>query len=186
MTGLDLGTLRVVPLSSAHDRAEFACGNPALDTYFRKQASQDVKRRLAAPFVALTPDDRIIGFYTLATASIRLAALPPELARKLPHYPAIPAVLLGRLAVDQTMQGLGVGAHLLADALFRAVRSEISAYAMVVDPIDDAARRFYEGFGFLPLLDDGDRLYRRLAEVAALLKPPAEPALPPPSCPPRC
>lgn len=172
MTAVDLGALRIVPLSSAHDRTGFTCGAPALDAYFRKQASQDAKRRLAAPFVALTPDDRIAGFYTLATAGVRLATLPPELTRKLPHYPVIPAVLLGRLAVDRTMQGRGVGAHLLADALFRAVRSEISAYAMVVDPVDDAARRFYQGFGFLPLLDDGDRLYRRLAEVAALFQQP--------------
>lgn len=170
---LDLGTLRIVPLSSAHDRAGFTSGNPVLDTYLRKQASQDAKRRLAASFVALAPNDTIIGFYTLATASIRLAALPAELTRKLPYYPDIPAVLLGRLAVDRTVQGQGIGAHLLADALFRTVRSEIAAYAMVVDPADDAAQRFYTGFGFLPLLDDGGRLYRRLAEVAAVLRQPA-------------
>jgi GNAT superfamily N-acetyltransferase len=76
----------------------------------------------------------------------------------LPHYPSVPAVLLGRLAVDQTMQGHGLGRYLLADAPLRAVRGGIMAYGFVVDPIDEASRHFYEREGFLPLHDAGGRL----------------------------
>jgi len=164
---LDLDTVRIVPLQSLHDRTGFACGQPQLDRYLHQQISQDAKRRLAAPFVAVNAAGKVLGFYTLAAASIRLAALPAEFMRRLPHYPSVPAVLLGRLAVDQTMQGQGLGRHLLADALLRAVRSEIMAYGFVVDPIDEASRHFYEREGFLPLNDEAGRLYRRLAEIAA-------------------
>ncbi len=164
---LDFRALRITPLQPSHDRTGFTCGQPQLDRYFQQQISQDVKRRIAAPFVATDADGKIFGFYTLASAGIRLAALPPDITRRLPHYPSIPAVLLGRLAVEQTMQGQGLGRHLLADALLRAVRSEIMAYAFVVDPIDESSRRFYAREGFLPLHDEAGRLYRRLAEIAA-------------------
>jgi GNAT superfamily N-acetyltransferase len=162
----DFSSLRIDPLQSSHDRTGFSCGQPQLDRYFHQQINQDAKRRLAAPFVATDEAGKVVGFYTLAAESIRLAALPAEITRRLPHYPAVPAVLLGRLAVDRTMQGQGLGRYLLADALLRAVRSEIMAYGFVVDPIDQASRRFYEREGFLPLLDAGGRLYRRLAEIA--------------------
>jgi GNAT superfamily N-acetyltransferase len=149
----DFSSLRIGPLHSGHDRTGFSCGQPQLDRYFHQQISQDAKRRLTAPFVATNEASKVVGFYTLAAESIRLAALPPEITRRLPHYPAVPAVLLGRLAVDRTMHGQGLGRYLLADALLRAVRSEIMAYGFVVDPIDEASRRFYEREGFLPLLD---------------------------------
>ena len=85
---------------------------------------------------------------------------PANITRKLPRYPLVPATLLGRLAVDQNYQGRGYGRFLLADALFRAVRSEIASFAVVVDAKDEAARRFYERESFLPFPDQPLRLFR--------------------------
>jgi ribosomal protein S18 acetylase RimI-like enzyme len=72
-----------------------------------------------------------------------LADLLAATAKKLPRYPTVPAVRMGRLAVDQPFKGQGLGAALLADALDRAARSEIAAHALVVDAKDEAAAAFY-------------------------------------------
>lgn len=108
---------RVVVLESGHDRTAFDSGSDALDHYFRQQVSQDIRRRVTACFVALTPEARIAGFYTLASASLLLADLPAPLRKKLPRYLTVPAVRMGRLAVDRTYRSQGLGSALLADAL---------------------------------------------------------------------
>lgn len=107
----------IEPLSGAQDRSRFVSGSEALDRYFREQASQDVKRRVATCFVAVGRDDKdVAGYYTLAASSVALGAFSPEIAKKLPRYPVVPAVLLGRLAVARHHQGKGLGGILLADA----------------------------------------------------------------------
>jgi GNAT superfamily N-acetyltransferase len=163
------GRFRVTPLDPAADRSAFACGVAPLDRYFRTQVSQDIKRRVTACFTALDGSDRIAGFYTLASASIRLADLPEDLARKLPRYPTVPAVRMGRLAVDQAFHGTGLGAALLADALRRAATAEIAAYALVVDAKDEAAARFYAHHGFIRAADSPLLLFLPLATVKGLL-----------------
>lgn len=161
---------RIEPLGSQHGRAEFSCGVPALDRYVRSQAGQDARKRVAAPFVLLSPEGTIAGYYTLSAFSIRLAELPAEMARKLPRYPVVPATLLGRLAVDLRYRGRGYGRLLLADALFRSVRSDIASFAIVVDAKDDDARRFYERESFLPFPDYPLKLFRPLADIAELFR----------------
>jgi GNAT superfamily N-acetyltransferase len=156
---------RVVPLDSGHDRVLFNSSSEPLDRYFREQVTQDVRRRVAACFVALSEERRIAGFYTLASASLLLADLPVSLGKKLPRYPTVPAVRLGRLAVDQTFKGQGLGGALLADALDRAARSEIAAYAMLVDAKDESAAAFYQHHGFIPLPDTPLILFLPLATV---------------------
>jgi ribosomal protein S18 acetylase RimI-like enzyme len=141
---------RIEPLSSGHDRKEFACGSDALDRYIRTKVSQDVRRRLATCFVAVEEgSDAVAGFYTLAATSLVLADLPESQAMKLPRYPAIPAILLGRMGVATAAQGQGLGSALLSDAIRRTDESKIGAYALVVDAKDDAAKAFYEHFGFI-------------------------------------
>ncbi|MDB5440432.1 MAG: GCN5-related N-acetyltransferase [Caulobacteraceae bacterium] len=163
-----LADLRVEPLGPQHDRAAFFSGALPLDRYFKTQAGQDARRNLAAPFVLLLPDGTIAGYYTLAATGIRLAEMPASVTRRLPAYPLIPAILLGRLAVGLDYRGAGYGRFLLADALHRALRSEIGAFAVVVDAKDDTARRFYEREAFLPLRDQPLKLYRPMADIAAL------------------
>ena len=164
---VDLRTLIVEPLGN-HDRAAFTCGVDALDRYLREGAGQDARRRIAAPFVAVAPDGAVFGFYTLSATSVVLADLPPDLVRRLPRYPSLPATLLGRLATDVRARGRGLGRFLLADALHRAVRSEIASFAVIVDAKDEAARDFYLREGFLPLPESPRRLVRRMADVSAL------------------
>jgi GNAT superfamily N-acetyltransferase len=152
-------SFRVEPLSGDHDRSQFRSGSHALDRYFREQASQDIKRRIATCFVAVdvTAGD-VAGYYTLTATGVALNALPPETARKLPRYPVVPAALLGRLAVASHYQGQGLGGILLADALMRAARAELGIFAMLVDAKDEAAQRFYEHYGFTPLPGETRRL----------------------------
>jgi GNAT superfamily N-acetyltransferase len=162
--------VRIVPLDPAWDRRAFHSGSAPLDRYFHQQVTQDIRRRVTACFVARTdPDQRMVGYYTLASASIALGDLPADLARRLPRYPTVPAVRLGRLAVDQAFQGHGLGGVLLADALARACRADIAAYALVVDAKDAAAAAFYQHHGLLPLLHQPLTLFVPLATVQPLL-----------------
>lgn len=158
---MDERPLVVEPLGPHHDRSSFACGEPALDAYLRRQAAQDVRRRVAQVFVAVgeTPD-RIDGYYTLSAASFAKDDLPPELAKRLPHYP-VPAAVLGRLAVDRARQGTGLGEALLLDAIRRVLRASASlaVYALIVDAKNERARAFYERYGFRPFPDTPRRLF---------------------------
>ncbi len=156
---------RLALLDASHDRSGFDSGSPALDRYFKEQVTQDVRRRVASCFVALTEDQRIAGFYTLASASVPLTELTPEAIKKLPRYRAVPTVRMGRLAVDQSFKGQGLGGALLGDALTRAARSEIAAYALVVDAKDGPAAAFYRHHGFIALPDTPLTLFLPLATL---------------------
>lgn len=159
----------VEALNALHNRSDFECGVEALDRYLKQQASQDMRRRIAALFVLVDLDiSRIAGYYTLAATAIRLAELPMEISKKLPKYPLVPATLLGRLAVDQSYQGQGVGSFLLMDALRRSFNSEIASMAVVVDAKDDKARDFYEHHQFITFPDQSQRLYLPMTTIAKL------------------
>ncbi len=125
---------------------------------------------MAAPFVLVLPDETIVGYYTLSSTSVQLGELPEQTVRKLPRYPLVPATLLGRLAVDRRHQGKGYGRFLLADALHRAVRSEIASFAVIVDAKDDNARKFYERESFLPFREQPMKLFRPTADIEQLFK----------------
>lgn len=158
---------RLAPLDAVHNRAAFNSGTPLLDHYLHTQVTQDIRRRVTACFVALSDAHRIAGYYTLASASLLLADLPAQTAKKLPRYPTVPTVRLGRLAVDQAFKGRGLGGALLADALERAARSEIAAYALLVDAKDTAASAFYRHHGFIALPDSPTTLFLPFASAFA-------------------
>lgn len=162
----------IEPLGRHHNCAAFSCGRDVLDHYLKRQAGQDARRHVAAPFVLVERDEGItvLGYYTLSAFSVNLGDLPEETAKKLPHYPAVPSTLLGRLAVDQRCRGQGAGEFLLMDALYRACQqsSEIAAAAFVVDAMDEEAWRFYRYFDFIPFPERRDRLFLPMNTVAAL------------------
>ena len=160
---------RLASLDVAHERIAFNSGSEPLDRYLREQVSQDIRRRVAACFVALADGQRIAGYYTLASASLLLADLPASTGKKLPRYPTVPAVRMGRLAVDQEFNGQGLGGALLADALDRAARSEIAAYALVVDAKGETAAAFYRHHGFIALPSSPLTLFLPLATALALV-----------------
>ena len=160
--------LIIEPLGTRHDRAAFSCGLPELDRYLARQASQDVRRRIARVFVCTAGEtDAVLGFYTLSALSIDLASLPDQLSRKLPRHP-VPCALIGRLAVDRSAQGRGLGRMLLADAIKRTVAAgqTVAMHVLIVDAANDHAKRFYQTFGFAPLTDDPMRLFLPLGHAA--------------------
>ncbi len=159
---------QVIPLEAIHNRAIFNCGSEPLDIYFRQQVTQDIRRRVTACFVALTSEQAVAGYYTLASTSVPLTGLPARTAKKLPRYPLVPAVRMGRLAIDERFKGQGLGGALLADALHRAFVSDIAAYAMLVDAKDDEAAAFYRHHGFIPLLDTPLSLFLPLATASGI------------------
>lgn len=157
---------KLASLDAALDRTVFNSDSEPLNRYLREQVTQDIRRRVAACFVALTVDEqRIAGYYTLASTSILLADLPAATGKKLPRYPTVPAVRMGRLAVDREFKGQGLGAALLADALHRAGRAEIAAFAMAVDAMDESAVAFYRYHGFIALPDSPRTFFLPLASI---------------------
>ena len=160
----------IEPLSDAHDRVAFDSGIAALDRYFASQATQDLRRRIAACFVAVERDTKtVVGYYTIATSSVPLTDIAAATARKLPRYPLVPAVRIGRLAVAISQRGKGLGAGLLIDGIARSIRADIMAFAVVVDAKDDAAVAFYKHHGFIAFASAPMSLYLPLAEAAKQL-----------------
>jgi len=153
----------VAPLSAVHGRNDFESDSQPLNLYLREQATQDIRRRVAACFVAVTDDQRIAGYYTLASASLLLNELPASTGKRLPRYPSVPAVRMGRLAVDKEFTGMGLGGALLADAIDRAKRSEIAAFALMVDAKDNSSADFYRHHGFISLPNSPLTLFLPLA-----------------------
>ncbi|MDP2935479.1 MAG: GNAT family N-acetyltransferase [Dehalococcoidia bacterium] len=162
---------RSEPLNRHHDRASFSCGVEVLDRYFQHQAGQDQRRGLAALYVLIdATTGALVGYHTLSTFSVFPKSLPAELTARLPRYETLPAILVGRLAVDRRYRGQGLGQLLLLDALARclAISHDIGALVVVVEAKDDAARAFYEHHGFLPFADHEHRLYMPIATIAKL------------------
>ncbi len=159
---LALAPENVCALEKSHDRKSFDCGNESLNRYLREQARQDAEKRVAAPFVLTQPDSSVVlGFYTLSASIIPVAELPPELMKRLPRYGQLPVTLLGRLAVDRSVGGQGVGEFLLVDALRRSLEAaqHIGAMAVVVDAKDEQAASFYRHFDFQPFQQTPLRLF---------------------------
>lgn len=149
---------QILPIQKEHDRSIFACGHELFDNYLKRQARQDVSRDLSACFVLIGDNRVVYGYYTLSASSISRHVFPDNLKNKLPpSYHDLPTVLLGRLAIDERLQGQGFGAVLLMDALSRVARiaTELGTLALLVDPIDDAAKAFYGRFGFIHLPGSG-------------------------------
>jgi ribosomal protein S18 acetylase RimI-like enzyme len=147
-----------------HERSLFRCGEDALDRYFQTQVTQDIRRRIANCFVAVeTVTSHIAAYYTVSAASIPLLDLPPDETKRLPRYPTVPAVRIGRLAVGRGFQGGGLGAALLADAATRALEADAAAFTMVVEAKNDQAVALYQRFGFRILASQPRTLFLPLA-----------------------
>lgn len=143
-------------LDKTHNRKSFECEEQALTDYIQRQVSQDVKKRLAICFVATDKNNNVTGYYTLTSESLGRELIPEKYLKKVPQNYNAPVILLGRLARDIKEKGSGLGEHLLLDALFRAFtisEESIGAMAVVVDPINEYAVKFYEKYGFEQLPD---------------------------------
>lgn len=157
----------IEPFDKRHEWADFSCGRPPLDDFLRVRVSQYEKRRLGKTFVAVPAGGRkVLGYYTLAAGAVSFEHLPADAARKLPRHP-VPVVLLARLAVDRSAQGMRLGEGLLLDALHRALglSADLGIHAVEVDAIDEVAAAFYRKYGFTPLLDEPLHLYLPIGTV---------------------
>ena len=157
--------LSIQPLTGRHDRSAFESESAQLDVWLRQTAQQHQRRGISKTFVAVAGDapSRILGFYALTACEVLTAELPPDLARKLPRK--IPGIRLGRLAVDRSIQGQGLGELLLVDAIERAKRvlQHVGVHALFVDAKDEQAAAFYRKYCFRPLPSDPLRLVLPLA-----------------------
>lgn len=145
-----------VPIHKKYQRDHFDCGYPALDDYIKKYAKQNHEKGIAKTFVAIEDSTslKVDGFYTLSASTIEFESLPDSSQKGLPAYP-IPAILIGKLAVDRAAKGQGLGTELLVDALLRAVKAsqDVAVFAVRVDAIDSTARDFYLKYEFIPFQD---------------------------------
>jgi GNAT superfamily N-acetyltransferase len=156
-------------LADQHLLERFTCGNHALDTWLHRHARHAQSMRTARTFVWHAGDQLVVAFFSLAAHLIVRADLPPRIGCGAPD--AIPAVLLARLALDQSLHGQGLGGELLLDALSRAVQaSEVAAARLVVvDAIDEAAASFYEHHGFTAVPGNRQRLVQKISDIAVAL-----------------
>jgi hypothetical protein len=159
-----------VLIDPSHKRDEFNCGQELLDNYLRKQAKQDVKRRLTACFIRANAKNEVMGYYTLSNSSIKNELIPEVLKNKFPpSYKDLPVTLLGRLARDKKYNGERLGETLLLDALKRSYDSSlaIGSVAVIVDPIDENAKNFNLKFGFIEL-PDSKRMFLAMKTISGL------------------
>jgi len=146
---MTIAPFRFETLGDGHDRAAFRCGDSAFDGYFQTQVTQDIRRRIANCFVLVeTATGQVAAYYTLSAASIPLVDLPPEEVKRLPRYPTLPAVRIGRLAVDKRFQRRRLGELMLMNAVHRTTQDAAAAFALLVDVKNDEAVAFYERYGF--------------------------------------
>ncbi len=164
--------LTIEPLDSGrHHRSHFCCGEDSLDNYIRKQASQDLKKKVAIVFVLVDfPNTDVIAYYTLSAYTIELANLNKSFAKQLPRYPLLPATLLGRLAVDRTYQGQHFGELMLIDALTKALlaTAQIASLAVIAEALDSPAANFYQKYGFEKFKQNPMKLYLPMKSVQEL------------------
>lgn len=156
-------------ITARHDPAEFACGDQTLDDWLTGSALTADATGTARTYV-WTETNKVVGYFSLCPHEVRRDELPSKLSHGAPH--SIPAILLARLALDRRLHGHGLGASLLLDALTRAADAiEIAGGRLiVVDAIDEPARRFYEHHGFRAAPTRPARLFRKASDVAAALR----------------
>lgn len=149
---------------STHDRESFECGEDELNIFIRQFAAKHmqagISRTMVLPATMLLPNNKlpICSFYTVAPSSISREILPSNLAKKLPHYP-VPVFLLAQLAVNSKHQGNGLGKVSLIKALeyLWQVNKYLTAYAVVVDCLNETAEQFYTKYGFELLCENNGR-----------------------------
>jgi len=154
-------------LDKSFDRDSFDCGIPELNNFLKAKARQNQKASFNKTFVAIQAEDsdkKVLGFYSLSMGEIDLSLLPEDLRKKLPRHP-VPVARLGRLAVDVTTQGQGLGKLLLVDAMMKVLSASesVGVYALLVDAKDETAKKFYQKYGFIAFKDEPMALFLPLA-----------------------
>ncbi|EQC00167.1 GNAT family N-acetyltransferase [Photorhabdus temperata] len=144
------------PITKHHDRAAFDCGDSALNTFLHRHARQSHERGGAKTFLAVDAANskKILGFYSLSPASVAYERTPEVIKQGLARH-EVPVFRLGRLAVDQSVQGAGLGGQLLLSAGRRCllVASQAGGVALLIDAKNAKVAEWYANYGAMPLLD---------------------------------
>jgi GNAT superfamily N-acetyltransferase len=157
-----------------HHRLAFTCGNEPLDRFIHEHAHQAVAKNLSKTYVAIDESDEtvILGYYTVTTCRIEAGEMPDTILRKLklPKH-ELPASLVARLAVSESVKGQGVGSLMLIDAMARCARvaGEIGGVAIVVDAYEEGVTSFYEAVGFTRFEPGSLKMFILMATVREML-----------------
>ena len=139
-------------LTEDHDASLFESREPVLDEWLRNRAWRNLQAAASRTYVVCPEgSNRIVGYFALSMGQVLAQETSAAMRRNMPRH--IPAVMLGRLAIDKAWQGQGLGRALLADVARRAIRAgaEVSARLIVVHAISAAAEEFYRHHGFVRL-----------------------------------
>ena len=166
MSDAKLGAPR--KLAVEHDFSGFDSGEPVLDDWLRRRAVPNEAAGASRTYVVCA-GNVVAGYYSLAVGAVAHAGSPGRVRRNMPD--PIPVMVLGRLAVDRSFQGQGIGAGLLRDAILRTVQAaEIAGIrALLVHAISESAKRFYQGYGFISSPLDPMTVMITLGEAAKIL-----------------
>ncbi len=163
-----------VAIHKKYQREHFDCGYSALNDYLKKYAKQNHEKGIAKTFVAVDKSQplKVNGFYTVSASIIEFESLPESAKKSMPAYP-VPAFLIGKLAVDNSVKGQGLGGELLVDALLRAVKAaqEVGIFAVRVDAMDLSAREFYLKYEFIPFQDKPLSLFLPIKAIIKSFSP---------------
>ena len=156
------------PLDGTQETAEFDCGNDTLNDWLKKRALKNQESGASRTFV-VCENDRVVGYYALASGSVERIEVPKSIARNMPE--PIPVMVLGRLAVDLSIQGQRLGGSLLKDALLRTLKvsQDVGIRAVLVHAISEDAKRFYHAYGFKVSPIDPMTLILPIRYIGALL-----------------
>ena len=161
--------LSLVPISGADPKKPFDCGSPVLNDFLRFYALRKDRLSIGKTFVAVDEEGNVAGYVTLSNAEVEARKFPEDVRKKLPRYP-VPAVRIGKLAVDARFRGIGLGSWLLRRAIEKAlmVSAEVGLYAVIVDAIGETAKGFYLKYGFAPFEEYPMTLYLPLVVAVRL------------------
>lgn len=167
----DFHKYTITRLNKNHVKQAFSCGSVYLDNYLKTQASQDVKKNVSITYIlTLCGSHTTIGYYTLSSIGIDAKDFPPETLKKLPKYPILPSILIGRLAVDKNHHGKKIGKHLLIDALKRSytISTQVGIAIVTVDAKDATASSFYQYHGFMEFSENKSKLFLPMSTIKKL------------------
>lgn len=144
------------PINKQHNRAAFNCGDDVLDLFFHRHARQSHEKGGSKTFLAIDDADnsKILGFYSISPASVLYKSTPKIIKCGLARHD-VPVFRLARLAVDCSVQGLGLGGQLLLAAGRRCllVSAEVGGVALLIDAKNEKVVKWYSSYGAIPLLD---------------------------------
>lgn len=156
-------------ISEEHLALDFDCGDEDKNRFLQKFALQNSKGGFGRTYVAVrSGHKKILGYYTISSSSVKFENIPTK--RSLPRYP-LPSILIGKLAVDDSVKGMGLGTALVFDALKRVtgVAEEIGIFLVEVKAVDAKAKAFYKKLGFIEMLDNELKLFMAIKIVRKVL-----------------